>query len=118
MVEFGSDLPAMTVARRRSIPLIELSHRARDVAGKFTLQGGKGADVPRLGLPEAEDVALILSTSGTTSRPRMVPLSHAKQSSLCTASRRESTGFSGPRASISSEFREMSWSRATAGLIA
>ena len=47
-------------------------------AGSFTLARAAGHEQARLppGTAEAEDVALILHTSGTTSRPKIVPLRH------------------------------------------
>lgn len=70
----GDDGPARAVAARRGIPIIELTvDPAR--AGRFALQGaGPGGTAARGGEPAAEDVALYLHTSGTTSRPKLVPL--------------------------------------------
>ena len=54
------------------------SSALRDAAaGIFRLEGDAiGAPSPRR-LAEADDIALLLHTSGTTSRPKLVPLSHA-----------------------------------------
>ncbi len=70
----GDDGPARAVATRRGIPIIELvADPAR--AGRFTLHGaGPGGSARQGGEPTAEDVALYLHTSGTTSRPKLVPL--------------------------------------------
>ena len=45
-----------------------------DVAGKFSLTGEGGRAVAKDELPDHNDIALILHTSGTTSRPKIVPL--------------------------------------------
>jgi acyl-CoA synthetase (AMP-forming)/AMP-acid ligase II/acetyltransferase-like isoleucine patch superfamily enzyme/acyl carrier protein len=75
----GMSSPAREVAQERGVPIIELlAHESRE-AGTFDLAvrstSKAGAD-----MAEHDDIALILHTSGTTSRPKMVPLS---QSNLC-----------------------------------
>jgi acyl-CoA synthetase (AMP-forming)/AMP-acid ligase II len=72
----GATSPAIDVARGGHIPIIWLVPDAGG-AGDFILR----ADAPREALaarpgPAApDDIALILQTSGTTSRPKIVPLS-------------------------------------------
>ncbi|MBL8709523.1 MAG: AMP-binding protein [Rhodospirillaceae bacterium] len=70
----GADSPARDVAAKRSIPVIELAPDLAAPAGAFTLSIPfvEGA-APN---PSPEDVALVLHTSGTTSRPKIVPLTH------------------------------------------
>ena len=71
IVEAGYAGPALAAAKRFNLTVIELT--ATDPAGMFTLSTnvtGNAAD----SLPTADDVALILHTSGTTSRPKIVPL--------------------------------------------
>jgi acyl-CoA synthetase (AMP-forming)/AMP-acid ligase II len=74
----GAETPARDVATRLGIPVIELEERGGAPAGAFSLQGdrrpGRGA---RGGMGGPEDVALVLHTSGTTSRPKIVPLAQA-----------------------------------------
>ncbi|MHC4931678.1 MAG: AMP-binding protein, partial [Planctomycetota bacterium] len=72
----GSDSPAAAVARARNIPILELA------PGRHTLSGPRGSG--KGGFAGPDDIALILHTSGTTSRPKMVPLSHAN---LCASAR-------------------------------
>jgi acyl-CoA synthetase (AMP-forming)/AMP-acid ligase II/acyl carrier protein len=73
------DSPARDVARRRGIPVIELTPVAGAAAGIFLLDGElPGAPAPTAPVPE--DIALVLHTSGTTSRPKLVPLTHANLS--------------------------------------
>ena len=71
LVEAGSDSPAIAVARKLNMPVIRL-HAAREKgAGNFTLDLSEldGARVR-----DTDDEALVLHTSGTTSRPKIVPL--------------------------------------------
>jgi acyl-CoA synthetase (AMP-forming)/AMP-acid ligase II/acetyltransferase-like isoleucine patch superfamily enzyme len=71
------DSPAREVALKRNIPVIELKPISQAEAGIFeligthqTLQNGNDVSQP-------EDTALVLHTSGTTSRPKIVPLTQA-----------------------------------------
>lgn len=75
------DTPAREVARGAGIPVIELAWSPDDTAGLFTLEGcpaNKLSDA--LEAPHDNDIALVLHTSGTTSRPKIVPLTHANLS--------------------------------------
>jgi oxalate---CoA ligase len=75
IVEAGSTGPAVEVARKLNISVFEL-HADPDLAGAFKLTGtGSGPAAPE-GRVSPDDIALILHTSGTTSRPKIVPLSH------------------------------------------
>ncbi len=92
IVEAGSDSPAIGVARARAIPVIRLKPRISEAAGLFDLEGETTGRPTEGGLARPEDVALVLHTSGTTSRPKMVPLS---QRNLCASARniRETLGL-------------------------
>jgi len=76
VVEAGSASAAIEAAQKLGVMIIELRPQAELGAGGFALAC---ADVHRRGfLPGPampEDAALILHTSGTTSRPKIVPLS-------------------------------------------
>ncbi len=74
LVEEGSASPAIAAARRLGIPVLTL-HPARE-AGAFTISGDTAGPAVHQGPAEASDVALVLHTSGTTSRPKIVPLTH------------------------------------------
>lgn len=76
VIQAGLDSPARTAAMDQGIPVIELVPEADGPAGAFSLQAaeGMGKAVERPGEAGAQDVALILHTSGTTSRPKIVPL--------------------------------------------
>jgi len=75
----GVDSPAIGVARSAGIPLLRLRPTgplANCPAGDFTLHAASAAvETSAVTRPPAgDDVALVLHTSGTTSRPKVVPL--------------------------------------------
>ncbi len=78
IVQVGVDSPVRGVARRLGIPLIELEPQSDGPAGTFNLSADPttqpGGAPARPGAAGADDVALVLHTSGTTSRPKIVPL--------------------------------------------
>lgn len=69
----GDNGPAFLAAGVLGIPVLRLKVDDDMPAGGFDLIGEQGAPVDA-GAPSAGDVALILHTSGTTSRPKIVPL--------------------------------------------
>lgn len=71
----GVDLAARRVALSLGIPVIELTSLCA-AAGLFELTGETGQTAPDESVSET-DVAVLLLTSGTTSRPKIVPLTHA-----------------------------------------
>jgi acyl-CoA synthetase (AMP-forming)/AMP-acid ligase II len=75
--------PAAAAAARLSIPVLRLT-ATEGPAGSFTLQAERTGRPARATLPTADDIALILHTSGTTSRPKIVPLT---QANLCASAR-------------------------------
>ena len=76
IVPMGSDGPAESVARARGIPVIHLIPSPNQPAGVFTLQGAGHHTPASDAFPGSRDVALLLSTSGTSGRPKFVPLTH------------------------------------------
>jgi acyl-CoA synthetase (AMP-forming)/AMP-acid ligase II len=86
IVEHDSTSPAIEVAKKLGVRLIDL--HAGDTAGDFTLQPRDGASpaTPAAlgGLAQPDDISMVLHTSGTTSRPKIVPLS---QRNLCASAR-------------------------------
>jgi len=72
----GSDSPARAAANSLGVPVIELIPGENGV-GRFHLSGVSRPLATAAGFAEADDVALVVHTSGTTSRPKMVPLTHA-----------------------------------------
>ena len=67
--------PVREVARNRGIPVLELSFDTNVPAGIFTLSGRKTAARPMRNPAFASeaDIALVLCTSGTIARPKIVP---------------------------------------------
>lgn len=77
VIESGSATPAAAVAMELGISIIELEAPAETPAGRFTLKGTSAGKPSTPGPAEARDIGLVLHTSGTTSRPKLVPLSQA-----------------------------------------
>ena len=77
----GFDSPARRVALSRGVAVVELSTAEDAEAGLFSFTGDHG-DTPSDDLVSPSDVALLLLTSGTTSRPKIVPLTHTN---ICTS---------------------------------
>jgi acyl-CoA synthetase (AMP-forming)/AMP-acid ligase II len=76
VVQAAVPVSALAVARRHRIQVIELVSSARDDANLFTLKASRSVgSVPQHPL-EADNVALILHTSGTTAKPKRVLLTH------------------------------------------
>ena len=82
MVLAGTETPARAMAHMRGMQIIELSPVPGAEAGLFTLTGEQLPHAGPHGFTQPNDVALVLPTSGTTSRPRRVPLTHTN---ICTA---------------------------------
>ncbi len=82
VVLHGMASDAREVAARLSIPVLDLV--PGEAAGDFTLQGGEAGNAAKPGLAWPEDEALVLHTSGTTARPKIVPLS---QANICASAR-------------------------------
>ena len=70
----GETGPAHAAAVAQGLTVIRLSFDAGMPAGSFTLTPEGHAGTADTSAPGADDVALILHTSGTTSRPKIVPL--------------------------------------------
>ena len=74
----GYDGPALGAAQRSDLVILRLSFEDTDPAGVFTLRAeGDLVQTADMAALAASDVALILHTSGTTSRPKIVPLLQA-----------------------------------------
>ncbi len=74
VVQKGVETPARAAAVRLGTPVLELV--PGEAAGDFALEGGAPRPVAAGGAAEAGDVALVLHTSGTTARPKIVPLTN------------------------------------------
>lgn len=75
VVEQGSTSSAIAVARKLGIAVITLRPEHAEGAGWFRLTCESSSGTCTKGFAEPDEVALILHTSGTTSRPKIVPLS-------------------------------------------
>jgi oxalate---CoA ligase len=86
IVAAGSETPALGVAAKLGISVIALKPLPEQGAGNFELEGAPvaGGQAARPGAAQTDDVALILHTSGTTSRPKIVPLTHKN---VCASAR-------------------------------
>lgn len=90
IVQRGEDTPARAAAEAAGAAIIELAPLGDGPAGGFALESelGGAADRPgaagALGAAGPDDTALVLHTSGTTSRPKIVPLS---QRNVCASAR-------------------------------
>jgi len=85
IVEAGSTSDAVGVARDLGMGIAELSVPDGAPAGTFTLtlvEPLHEAREPKTGPAGPDDIALVLHTSGTTSRPKIVPLS---QTNVCAS---------------------------------
>lgn len=78
--------PAIDVATRLGVPIARLVAQPERGAGTFSLDFPDSLTVQRVAPRAAapDDIALVLHTSGTTSRPKIVPLS---QHNVCTSAR-------------------------------
>ena len=87
LVEQGSQSPAIAIAEKLGIMLLELRPTGL-AAGAFDLvrrdpsATSPGKPTGAGGYAQADDIAIILHTSGTTSRPKIVPLS---QRNVCAS---------------------------------
>jgi oxalate---CoA ligase len=77
IVEAGSESPALRAAEKLGVAVITLTPEPQAGAGAFRLSGVTRGAASSSGPAEASNTALILHTSGTTSRPKIVPLTHA-----------------------------------------
>ena len=92
ILEAGADGAAVEAAERTGVPIVALTPEPGAGAGTFSLdlpagaasasdgRDGDGAREAR----DGDDAALVLHTSGTTSRPKIVPLTGAN---LCASAR-------------------------------
>ena len=75
VVEAGSTSAAVAAAEKLGVRIVTLTQTPADGAGTFTLSAGGTAGDCLKGYAAPDETALILHTSGTTSRPKIVPLS-------------------------------------------
>ena len=73
---------AREVAQAKGIPVLDLLSQSGEAAGRFSIEGKTGRPSIIAQAQQADDIALILHTSGTTAQPKQVPLS---QGNLCAS---------------------------------
>ena len=83
ILEAGAETPAIEAAKRVGVPIIGLAPDRHAGAGTFSLDAPSGAGAAG-DSNGRDDAALVLHTSGTTSRPKIVPLTAAN---LCASAR-------------------------------
>lgn len=77
IVQQGMGATAREAAESLHIPVVELVPELARQAGCFRLAGRSFAPPAVDGFAQSEDVAILFQTSGTTAKPKRVPLSHA-----------------------------------------
>lgn len=82
LIAHNADSPVRDVALKHGIPIIELVPEDNRPSGSFSLKSSTRQECMSPGPAQADDTALVLHTSGTTSRPKLVPLT---QANLCTS---------------------------------
>jgi amino acid adenylation domain-containing protein len=82
LILHGMHSPARAVAQAHNIRVIELVYRPEAAAGLFTFTDKARPLAVPLEFAAPADIAFLLHTSGTTSRPKIVPLTHTN---VCTA---------------------------------
>ncbi len=84
VVQRGEESPVRAAAAAEGVPLIELTPLSDGPAGGFALESDLRGAPTAPGASEPDDTALVLHTSGTTSRPKIVPL---RQRNVCASAR-------------------------------
>jgi len=79
IVAAGMESPVLAAAKERGIAILRATPSPVG-AGAFTLDGESAGKPVAISPVTPSDVALVLHTSGTTSRPKIVPLSQANVS--------------------------------------
>ena len=72
----GDEHPLRAAARRLGIAVIELTPEPDAAAGLFTLDLGRGDSKSAMGSAVDPAIAYVLTSSGTTGRPKLVPFEH------------------------------------------
>src|SRR5215469_11723705 len=78
IVKDGERSPVARAASALRIPRVHLSSQPGGVAGVVHLSSDASSDPAARVPPQPNDVALLQQTSGTTARPKIVPLTHAQ----------------------------------------
>ncbi len=70
--------PAVDAARRAGVTVVGLRHASTAPAGSFALIAPAARSPVAVPQPHLDDIALLAHTSGTTSRPKIVPHTHRR----------------------------------------
>jgi acyl-CoA synthetase (AMP-forming)/AMP-acid ligase II/acetyltransferase-like isoleucine patch superfamily enzyme/acyl carrier protein len=84
LISSSLESPSRAVAAKLKVPIINVAATPNGPAGTFQLNGERGQDLSSLDPGRPDDVALVLHTSGTTARPKIVPLT---QLNVCSSAR-------------------------------
>ncbi|HEY7233504.1 MAG TPA: acyl--CoA ligase [Gemmatimonadaceae bacterium] len=76
VVGAGKESPSLDVARKLGVPVARLVAHPERGAGSFSLEFDRKGEAGPVRAATPDDIALVLHTSGTTSRPKIVPLAH------------------------------------------
>jgi oxalate---CoA ligase len=79
----GMDSPARLAADRLGLPVLEIVPTRDDVAGTIALQGPATGPAVQSDPAASSDIALLLTTSGTTSHSKIVPIRHSELLARC-----------------------------------
>ncbi len=82
VVAADAETPARTAARHLGLPVIEIEALAGRAAGIVDIRSGPPGKCARPGPAQPLDLALVLTTSGTTSRSKIVPVRHRQLSTM------------------------------------
>ncbi|MGE0650498.1 MAG: AMP-binding protein [Alphaproteobacteria bacterium] len=80
-VDSAMDNPVRAAAREIGLPILEVDHVEEGIAGVIDIRPvSKPATASRPGAAQADDLALVMTTSGTTSHSKVVPVTHRQYS--------------------------------------
>ena len=79
VVNEAADLPAAHAARSLGVPIVRLSFARGEPAGTFALSADMPGGAATCERTDPEDCVLLLHTSGTTAKPKLVPLTQSSQ---------------------------------------
>jgi len=82
VIQKGMASGSRDVAAKLGVPILELV--PGETAGDFVLSGGTPGTAAQPGPAQPDDIALVLHTSGTTARPKIVPLTNKN---VCASAR-------------------------------
>jgi acyl-CoA synthetase (AMP-forming)/AMP-acid ligase II/thioesterase domain-containing protein/acyl carrier protein len=76
-IESGMETAARVAAREIGLPVLEVERLAGDIAGMVDIRPGVSAGkAKQLEPAQADDLALVLMTSGTTANSKLIPITH------------------------------------------